>query len=223
MPQKHQRALLERLGSGETSTGRKEILKELMALENEELFEDSAFLNLLSHDDSATQSYAIAAAGRQKAGRAIPRLRDLFVKSRNPLVLTALIDTFIQFGTDDFVKVVLQRLNELNDNALDGKGANPASELFDDAFILGQIIIPALKYFQAAGTAEVEPAINRYLDDESHAVRWRVLAIYDKLGIALPRERLQRIEASDTNALVREQAAIMLAKTGKLSALDTRA
>ncbi|MBU3916743.1 hypothetical protein KKA14_14525, partial [bacterium] len=175
-------------------------------------FEEEDLITLLREDDSVFQAYAIRALGRQKVITSIPELKSLFLKSDNPIILIRLLEAFFEFGTVDFVDVVIQRI----DNSNKKRNRKPSeNSVFDEGFIIDQIIIPSLKYLQIAGNEKDEWVIRQYIDNEDSNVRWHVLVAFNKLGISLREKEIQKIATTDKSRLVREQASIMLSKMKK--------
>ncbi|MBU2515448.1 hypothetical protein KJ966_29380 [bacterium] len=200
-----QLTLLDKLRFGDTAAERSQALKDLMLIEVEGKFEKDDLLILLEENDSVTQSYAIGAIGRLKTNEAIPRLKQLFMNSNDPLILPTLLETFAKLGSNQFVEIVVKRLREFAAKSSHDNSTN-------DPFLLDQVAIPSLKYFQVAGEKNIKDAIGCFLSDSNPTLRWHTLVTFDKLGIDISDGELITIEEQDKYALVREQAAIMLEK-----------
>ena len=205
--------LLDRFRFGKSAEDRQQALNDLIIKEHNGDFDKKDLISLLENEDAVYQSYAISALGRTRIEGCASRLKSLFLKSNNPLLLTALIDTFIAYESDEFVDAVLKKLKKPTKKVLFQKKNTPSIDTaFDDEMILEQILIPVLKYFQIAGNSKVGKTIENYLTHEDSNIRWHTLSAFDKLSIPLDGNRLAEIQANDENALVREQAAIMREK-----------
>lgn len=219
MLQKLHYKLLDRLRFGESAVDRNQALKELIVLEEEGKFEEEDFNKLLEDQDIVFQLYAMDAMGRQKIQNSIPKLKSFYLNSNNPLILSKLLENFLRFGTGDFVDVVIKRLKKpLKKKRLRLRNKKIVSleNFVDHDFILDQIIIPSLKYLQLAGTPNIKKkSIESLLVHEDPDVRWHTLVVYEKLSFPLKIKKLEEIQQTDQNVLVREQAAIMLAKKEK--------
>ncbi len=203
--------LLDQLRYGESSVERKEALKDLIVFEQEGKFEDDDFLSLLKEKDKVFQIYAIGALGRQQVEKSIPLLTTLYKESNDPLILLALLDAFLLFESDAFVDVVLSRI-KIPDKKKKAKKKNRSTMIFDNGFILDQVIIPSLKYLQISGGSDIKDTILPYLDHDDSNVRWHSMVVFDKLEIPLDEKKLEEIKQADKSILVREQAEIMLIK-----------
>lgn len=199
--------LLEKLRFGERTSDRSQALKDLIVLEQEGGVEKARLVALLSDKDFVFQSYAISAVGRLKVVEAIPKLKKLFSASTDPIILTILLETFVNLESNQFVDVVLKRLQRLN-----VKGEKENNGDTDNLFLLEQIILPSLKYFQIVEGKGIEASIRCFLSDSNPTVRWHTLVTFDKLGMEISDEELTAMKKQDSYALVREQAAIMLEK-----------
>ena len=219
MLQKLHYKLLDRLRFGESAVDRNQALKELIVLEEEGKFEEEDFNKLLEDQDIVFQLYAMDAMGRQKIQNSIPKLKSFYLNSNNPLILSKLLENFLRFGTGDFVDVVIKRLKKPIKKKrlrLRNKKIVSLENFVDHDFILDQIIIPSLKYLQLAGTPNIKKkSIESLLVHEDPDVRWHTLVVYEKLSFPLKIKKLEEIQQTDQNVLVREQAAIMLAKKEK--------
>jgi len=209
---------LDRLRFGQTPEERKEALRALKVLESESDFDDNSLLELLENEDLIFQTYAIGSVGRRKYQGGIPKLKELYIRSNNPLVLVELLEAFYQFGSDDFIDVVLNRLKK------QGKkfwhkwtGSSTKVGKYENDLLLDQILTPSLKYFQLTGSQKLAKQILPYLNYEDSNVRWHTLVTCDKLGIVIDDDKLSKIEETEPNGLVREQAAIIKEKRNRLT------
>lgn len=197
--------LLDRLRFSEKASERNQALKDLKRLELEGAFAEDDLLRLLDEKDFVFQTYAIGALGRLKIAKAIPALCKLYQKSTDPLLLPALLDTFAKFPSKAFTDCVINKLNQL----LKSKEQDRTGNL---AFLLEQVIVPSLKYLQLSGGEKVAEIVNRFLNDTDATIRWHALMTFDKLELPIVETELQKFAKSDTYALVREQASVMLEK-----------
>ncbi len=203
-----QLALLDKLKFGANAPERSQALKDLMLLELEGKVEKDDLIYLLDEKDSVIQSYAIGAVGRLKINESIPKLQQLFMNSDDPILLPTLLESFAKLDSDLFVPIVAKRLklfasgnnHNNNDNGL---------------FLLEQIIVPSLKYFQVAGEKNIKDTIDCFLSDSNPTIRWHTLVTYEKLELDISDDELTKIKDQDVYPLVREQAAIMLEKRTK--------
>ncbi len=200
-----QLTLLDRLRFGESAAERSQALKDLKLFELEKGWDEDDLIELLNDNDFVFQTYAIGAIGRQKIAKAETRLSELYVNSEDSLLLTALLEAFANIGHKGFVDIVVEKLKKLT---LKTKESNAA----DYQFILDQIVVPSLKYFQIAGDSKAKSSVESFLSDSDINVRWHALITCDRLGLELGEEILNRLKTKDSYALVREQAAIMLDK-----------
>ncbi|MCP4749708.1 MAG: HEAT repeat domain-containing protein [Proteobacteria bacterium] len=205
--------LLDKLRFGKSKEERSEALRQLIVFEADGKFEENDFLALLKNEDSVLQTYAIGALGRRRTESGMPLLKTMYLDSNNPLFLSKLLETFSQYGTDEFVKVVLKRLKKpVAKRKVRLRKSSSMETIFDKDFILDQILVPSLKYLQIAGDPKVGKTIKAYLDHEDSNVRWHTLVAFDKLTVPISDVKLLAIEKEDEDTLVREQASIMLAK-----------
>jgi len=200
--------LLDKLRFGKDSDERARALKELINLEYEVRFGESDFLQLLADEDLVFQVYAIGAMGRQKVKAGVPALKKIFANTTDTLILNELLTSFIQFESDDFLNIVIEKLRKLNRKPW---FFHKNSKL-DNEFILNQILIPSLRYIQIVGNAKVEKTVKGFLDHEDANVRWHAMMVFDKLGIPLKHDIVSRIMESDSSPLVKELAAILMEK-----------
>ncbi len=204
--------MLDKLRFGETAEERNEALGELKTFEDEGRFEAKDLMELLEDEEPVLKMYAIGALGRLKIESSIPKLSELYLDSDNPLVLEMLLDAFLLFNTNAFVSVVLKRIKKSRKITRILKKKPSLDTIFDNDFIIDQILIPSLKYLQTAGDPKkIEKGIHVYLDHSDSNVRFHTLVAYQKLAIPLDEKILREIAETDKNALVREQAAIMRA------------
>ncbi len=204
-----QTALLDELRYGSTLMDRNQAFKDLLVLESEGTFEAEDFLKFIDNNDFVFQTYAIGAIGRLKIKQGISKLKKLFEKSNDSIILTALLETFSKFESGDFTQVVIKKLELLTaQNEKVGKE--------DSTFLLEQIIIPALKYLQVSGANGIEGVVVLFLNDANQTVRWHTLMTFDKLVLVIESAELEDIRENDKYALVREQASLMLEKRSSL-------
>jgi HEAT repeat protein len=210
--------LLEQLRFSKTAQQRKNVLQELIALEERGRLEPDDLLKLLDDPDPVFRVYAIGAFGRHRIRSGVDRLKKLYLDNHNPLMLSALLAAFTEYGTGDFVKAVLAKLKKSR-RAIGARSSTGArlDRIFDNAFLLDQILVPSLKYLRVAGNPRIEKSIRMFLNHEDPVVRWHTLLAYDHLSLSIKEKRLRQIETSDPSALLREQAAIMLAKRSDIS------
>lgn len=207
---------LDRLRFGKKPEERKEALRELKVLESESDFNDSDLLALLDNEDLIFQTYAIGAVGRRKYQPAVPKLKTLYTKSNNPLVLVELLEAFFQFETDDFIDVVLNRLKKSGKKFWQKwTGSFTKVGIYENDLLLDQVLIPSLKYLRLTGNEKLEKQILPYLNHEDSNVRWHTLVTCDKLGIIIDEKKLSEIGDREPNVLVREQAAIIIEKRNR--------
>lgn len=200
--------LLNKLRHGVTSEERRIALRELILQEQEGAFEDLDFIDLLKDEDPVFRNYAIGAIGRNKISRGVPELVELFETSDDPLVLSALLSAFAEFAIPDFKPAVLRKLKEVSPGT-------PGSET-DDPFLVDQLLVPALKYLQAAGDSSgVEEDLLPYLKHGDPTVRWHTLRVFNLLEIRLSDRELEVIMKQDKSTLVREQAAVLLERRSR--------
>lgn len=210
MQEDEQLELLNKLRFGDSPFDRSQALKDLKVMEMEGRIDEDSLLRLLADKDFVYKSYAIGAIGRLRVKEAINALCALFRDSSDPMLLMALIDTFIAFESDEFVGPVLERLETLVARAEKDSSGN-------QAFLLEQVAAPSLKYLQIAGNNSVEPTVKRFLTVDDPTIRWHALITFDKLNLFISEEELERLAREDAYALVREQAAVMLEKRDRQS------
>lgn len=200
--------LLNKLRHGGTGEERKTALRELIFQEQEGAFEDQDFIDLLRDEDPVFQSYAIGAMGRNKIAQGVQELIELFETSRDPLILSALLSAFADFAIPDFKPAVLNTLKGVTPETPDSEP--------DDPFLVDQLLVPALKYLQAAGDPSgIEESVLPYLKHEDPTVRWHALRVFNLLEIRLPEQDLETIIKHDKSSLVREQAAVLLERRSR--------
>lgn len=205
--------ILKQLRFAKTSEERKGARRELMHLESLGEIDESDLVTLLNHEDAVFQVYAIQAIGRRKAVSVGNKLIKLFQSSQNPLILTELLAAFVELESDMFLKAVMDKLKKLKKGMKAvSKKATAFDQVFDDETIHDQIILPSLKYLQLFGNTKIEKFITPYLDSPDPNIRWNALVIFDRLSLTIKDKTLNQIKETDTAALVREQAAIMLDK-----------
>ncbi|MBU2649176.1 hypothetical protein KKI24_30995 [bacterium] len=213
MLQSNHYELLDKLRFGKDGEERKDALRALINLEYEAGFDDAGYLKLLADQDPVIRVYAIGATGRQKISAAIPELIKLFQESSDTLILNELLTAFLQYDSDDFLDIVIEKLRKLTKKSwLFSKRSPISGSRSDKSFILNQILIPSLKYIEIAGNAKVEKTVRPFLDHEDANVRWHALQVFEKLKINLKKEILGRMHTSDPSPLVRELAAILVEK-----------
>ena len=206
--------LLDRLRLSKSEEDRRQALNELMIKEQNGEFEQGDMISLLENRDPVYQAYAIGAVGRIRMEGCASQLKSIFLKSNNPLILVALLDAFLAFESDEFIDAVIKKLKNPRKKAgFLRKETSLIETAFDSEMILDQILVPALKYLQVAGNGGIGKKIEIYLAHDDSTVRWHTLSAFDKLSIPLDNNQLAEIKATDENALVREQAAIMLEKS----------
>ncbi len=205
MLQSEQIELLDQLRFSEKAADRNKALRDLKALEMDGKFEEDDLLRLLEEKDFVFQTYAIGAVGRLKIKNGISPLCKIYQESSDPLILPSLLETFSNFESDAFVDCVIKKLSDLS-NVKDQKSAANLS------FLLEQIVVPSLKYLQKSGSAKIEKTISRFLENPDPTIRWHALMTYDKLNLQIPDEKLKQLQESDSYALVREQASVMIEK-----------
>ncbi|MCG8336811.1 MAG: hypothetical protein MJE63_20075 [Proteobacteria bacterium] len=208
MLQSEQIELLDQLRFGERASDRNKALRELKLHEAEGLIAEEDLLRLLDEKDFVFKTYAIGAIGRLKLERAIPKLSKIYKESNDPMILPALLETFVGFESDAFVDCVAKKLKMLSDSKNKTGNGNLT-------FLLEQIVVPSLKYLQTSGTAKVEKTVNRFLDDPDPTIRWHALMTFDKLNLKISDQKLKQYIDEDSYALVREQASVMLEKRKK--------
>lgn len=207
--------LLDKLRFGKNSDERKEALNALINFEYEARFDAADFLKLLADDDPVYQVYAIGAIGRQKVNAGISELKRIYASSSDTMILNELLTAFLQFETDDFLDIVVEKLKKLSRKPWVFQTRLRASgSVSDKTFILNQILIPSLRYIQIAGNATVEKTARLFLDHEDANVRWHALMVFDKLEIALKPDIVSQIKESDSSPLVRELATLLIEKRG---------
>jgi hypothetical protein len=205
MLQSEQIELLDKLRFSDRASERNLALRDLKRLELEGTFEADDLVRLLDEKDFVFQTYAIGAIGRLKIEKGIPALCKLYQTSNDPLILPALLETFAGFQSDAFVACVVGKFNQLLKNMDRDQTGN-------QAFLLEQIIVPALKYLQVSGGKKIAETISCFLNNSDATIRWHALMTYEKLELPITEEELQKIVQSDSYALVREQASVMLEK-----------
>lgn len=196
--------LLDRLRYSAKSSERNQALKDLKLMEAEGSISDEELLALLFDNDFVFKTYAIGALGRLKIEKAIKPLCDLYNTTLDPMVLTALVNTFIAYENNSFLDCVEKKLQQLLDQEEEANS--------NVSFLLEQLVVPSLKYFQIAGESRIASTIERFLNDAEPTIRWHALLTFDKLNIYIADEKLKNLAENDTYALVREQASIMLTK-----------
>ena len=196
---------LDQLKTGESFQDRKDALSNLEFLEKEGKTDEEDLERLLFEEDPAIQNYAIGALGRLHSKRCIPSLKRLFEQSSSPLVLVSILETFLKYGTTDFLDATIRKLQFLKE-----KGETKKKQKEDYLFILDQILIASLKYIQVAGNQSVEKVVEPFLRYGESNVRWHTLKLYRDLGIPLDRKELRRIQKTDDSLLNRELASMML-------------
>lgn len=201
---------MDQLRFSKTAEERREALNTLKILEGEGAVNSEELLQLLEEDDPVLRAYAIGAVARLKVVAAEPRLKQMFAKSGDPLLLVTLIEAFIEFSHSGFISITVRKLKRLNNIFLRFLHSRRKNILFDDAFILDQILITALKYFERCGSENLKAFLNRFLKHSDSNVRFHTLKVFQNIGIQLPATRLEKIIKNDPYAPNRELATIIL-------------
>ena len=201
---------MDQLRFSKTAEERREALNMLKMLEVEGVVDPQELLQLLEEEDPVLKAYAIGAVARLKVAAAEPRLKQMFSKSGDPLILVILIESFIEFSHAGFVAITVRKLKRLNNIFLRFLHARRKNVLFDDAFVLNQILVSALKYFEFNGSEEMKSFLTRFLKHSDSNVRWHTLKVFQNVDIQIPAGRLKKIIENDSYAPNRELAAIIL-------------
>lgn len=201
---------MDQLRFSQTADERKEALNILKILEAEGAVESRELLQLLKDEDPVIKTYAIGAVARQKIIEAGPVLQKMFEQSMDPLILRTLLDAFIEYNHSAFVKVTIRKIKRLNSFFFRLLHARRKNVMFDDAFVLDQILVPTLKYFELCGYPKMKSFLKRFLKSKDPNVRWHTLKVFQKLDIQIPVAKLQQIEDNDSYAPNRELAGMML-------------
>lgn len=205
--------LLDKLRFGKDSDERKNALQELVFLEHEAQFDESDMIQLLNDNDPVIQVYAIGAIGRLKLSSAIPELKKRYLESTDPLMLNEMLMTFLQFESNEFLDIVLEKLRKLAKKPWLFQKRLPKTRGTDEKeFLLNHILVPSLKYIRQFGNPMVVKTVKGFLNHKDGNVRWQTLKLYDSLEISIKTEVLKKMAASDPNPLVREQADILISK-----------
>ncbi|MDH5560164.1 MAG: hypothetical protein OEY59_04835 [Deltaproteobacteria bacterium] len=202
---------LDQLRFGETSEERNHAFEELVYMEEEGQIKEEDLFELLDHEDQVYQVYAIGAFGRKKIHKSVSKLKELYLKSDNPVILVALLRAFCDFSIGDFEAAVLKRIQQKYwKRKFKLKIDLSQEKIFDKDFVLDQILLPSLKYLQIVGTSGAEKVVNVYLSHSDPVVRWHCLMFYKKRELTIQQKILTEIAEKDDYALNREIAVMML-------------
>ena len=206
---------LLRRGTEEESKGALFSLKELEG--NNEVSEEEILKVFDEAEDAVTLDYSIGAIERMKIKKGYPLLNQIYLESNNPLILQSLLETFLKLNKDDFLNAVLKRLEKPMSNVKKKKNTGSIMEtLFDEEFILDQILITSLKYIQIHGNPKLKKLILPYLNHPDKKVRWNALVTLDNIGVKLDNKTLMKIKHENKDVLIREQVNIILDKNAAL-------
>lgn len=203
---------MDQLRFSKTTEERREALSTLKLLEMDGGVNEADLLQLLEEEDPVLKSYAIGAVSRLKIVKAESRLKQMFVQSNDPLLLVSLIESFYNFSHSGFVGITVKKLKRLDNFFLRFFHSRRKKVLFDDAFIFDQILVSALKYFGAYGSANIKSFLSRCLKHKDSNVRWHALKAFQLIDIPLPPARLRKVMENDIYAPNRELAEMMLSE-----------
>ena len=180
-------------------------LNELIKLEKDKNMPPKVFTNLTKDENPIIQLYGIGAILRLKIQTAYACINKFLETSTQPLMLVDIIEQIRLSSIPDFVPSLVDRISGK-------KSPKNADPIFDEAFILDQILIPILKYFQLVAHKKTKKILLKLLDHENKNIRWNTLKAIDKNKIVLEKKTLGLIQAKDSYALNRELASILLIK-----------
>lgn len=162
--------------------------------------------------DPVTQNYVIGAIERLRIEEGYPWLKDLYLKSNNPILLLSLLEVFQQLERDEFLKIVLKKLkNPRIDTKKKKQEGFFMDDIFDGEFIQDQILIPSLRYLQEHGTPSIKKDILPFLQQHSDKkVRWHALVALDKSGVELDHKLLKQLVSTESDNAIREQVKVIL-------------
>jgi len=213
MLQAHHYKLLDLLSKSPSGQARNEALWQLQGLEAQGNITEIDLLQLLGEENQVIQLYAVGALGRSKAPSGIVPLKELFLKSNNPMILTQLVEAFLRYEKVDFLDVVLERLQPPSwRKKLGRKFRAISSSPFNEDFLREQLLSPALKYLQVWAPPKVEKLLHGLLSHQDAQVRWHTLKVYDQRQLSIDKKTISAIAETDSSRLNRELASIMLEK-----------
>lgn len=185
---------------------RRYTLLSLKELEYQEVTQPSDIIEILQQEenDPILLSYAIGAVERMKITEAHSILKTLFLEQTHPILLVELLETFKKLKDPQFIPTVLKRFSN--------KKKSNISQVFSTEFILDQILLPTLKYFQVVPQKKIKAFALNYLEHKDVKIRSNALKIFDSPHLLLDEAKLQNIASIDPSIIIREQAKIMLQK-----------
>ncbi|MGK0290963.1 MAG: hypothetical protein ACI86H_002427 [bacterium] len=167
---------------------------------------------ILQDENPIVHIYIIKALGRLGDLVAVQPLSEIYLTSKNPLILQVVLESCLQLKSDQFAQPIVDRLR----GKKVPKGLkyilNSQMDFFDEEMILDQITALGMKTLQVCGTQKSKKDLLPFLDHAEHDVRFQCLKAFDLLKISIDRKKLAKFQGHDLSPYVQKQAELMLEK-----------
>jgi len=210
MNERHLNAL-DLLSNGASPAIRRDAANQLFGFEQTGEISESDLLEMLSGDDLVVRSHAVRALGEIKSQQAAVPLIKLFKQSKDPLLLQELLEAFVLIGGEAFLPAVLGRICPSTWARWLQKirAKNNPDPLFDEPFIIEQILLDVLKYLQICPNVKFNRTLKALVNHDDPMIRLNCLRLYGKIGSLPANKTLERLQTQDPHPLVRQQATLM--------------
>jgi len=210
MDEQHLQAF-DQLSNGADPATRREAAARLFSFEQRGEISEDDLLTLLFGDDLVIRGHAVRALGEIKSQKAILPLSRLFESSQDPILLQELLEAFVLIGSEVFLPLVMNRISPSRWQVWlkKFKDKRQPKPLFDEPFIIEQILLDVLKYLQTCKTLKINRTIKGLLDHEDPMIRLNCLQLYGKIGCFPTNTTLEALQQHDPHPLVRQQANLL--------------